>query len=141
MKDEDIRWKQGFQNFEKACKSKRFENVLGFYIEESENELYQMALVQSFEFSFELGWKTIKDYLSYSGIKKISLPREVIKQGFHHHIILDGQMWIDMMENRNLMAHTYSEKNAQKAVAKISQEYHSGIKQLYHFFKSKMEGS
>ncbi|MCP4251816.1 MAG: nucleotidyltransferase [Candidatus Scalindua sp.] len=139
MKDEEIRWKQRFQNFEKACN--KLENVLGFYIKEPENELYQMALVQSFEFTFELGWKTLKDYLSYSGIKKISLPRDVIKQGFHHHIIEDGQMWIKMMEDRNLMAHTYSEKNAQKAVTKISQEYHNGIKQLYNFFKSKMEGN
>ncbi len=139
MKDEDVRWKQRFQNFEKAFN--RLENALSFHLKEPKNELYQMALVQSFEFTFELGWKTLKDYLSYSGIKKISLPREVIKQGFHHDIISDGQTWIDMMEDRNLMAHTYSEENAQKAVKKISQEYHNGIKQLYCFFKSKMEGN
>ena len=128
----------GTPKLERNAPAKKLENVLGFYIKEPENELYQMALVQSFEFTFELGSKTLKDYLSYSGIKKISLPRDVIKQGFHHHIIADGQMWIKMMEDRNLMAHTYSEKNAQKAVTKISQEYHNGIKQLYHFFKSKI---
>ena len=139
MKDEDIRWKQRFQNFEKACS--KLENALSFYIKEPGNELYQMALVQSFEFTFELGWKTLKDFLSHSGIKKISLPRDVINQGFHHHIIADGQMWIEMMQDSNLMAHTYSEENAQKAVTKISQVYHSGIKQLYHCFKNKMEGN
>ncbi len=73
--------------------------------------MYQMALVQFFEFTFELGWKTLKDFLSHSVIKKISLPRDVIKQGSHHNIIADGQMWIEMVQDGNLMAHTYSEEN------------------------------
>ena len=75
-----------------------------------------MALVQVFEFTYELGWKTVKDYLSFSGIKNVNSPREVIKHGFQNQIIEDGQLWINMMEDQNLIAHTYSEENAKKAV-------------------------
>jgi nucleotidyltransferase substrate binding protein (TIGR01987 family) len=136
LENQDIRWKQRFDNLQKAYG--RFENALNHYHKEPENELYQMALVQSFEFTFELGWKTIKDYLAYSGIKKVSLPREVIKYGFQHHIIENGQMWIDMMQDGNLMAYTYSEENAQKAMAKISKEYYQGLEQVFLFFKRKI---
>ena len=132
MKDNDIRWQQRFQNFEKAYR--KFNDTLHFFTEEPENEMYQLALVQAFEFTFELGWKTVKDYLSYSGVKEVTLPRDVIKYGFHHHIIEDGQMWIDMMQDRNLMAHTYSEKNAQVALGKITGGIPFGDKTGTRFF-------
>lgn len=79
MKDEEIRWKQRFQNFEKAFN--KLENALSFHIKESDNELYQMTLVQSFEFTFELGWKTLKDYLSYSGNQEDKLAQRSYQTG------------------------------------------------------------
>ncbi len=137
LENPDTRWIQRFQNFEKAYD--KFEFALSHFNKEQENELYQMALIQTFEFTYELGWKTIKDYLRYSGIKKANLPREVIKHGFQNQIIEDGQVWINMMEDRNLMAHTYNEENARKAVARISNEYCQAIKQLYLFFNQKIK--
>ncbi len=137
MENQDTRWKQRFQNFDKAFN--KFEFALSHFNEEQENELYQMALIQTFEFTYELGWKTVKDYLHYSGIKKVNLPREVIKHGYQNQIIENGQMWINMMEDRNLMAHTYSEENAKKAVERISNEYSQAIKQLHQFFNLKIK--
>lgn len=55
------------------------------------------------------------------------LPREVIKSGFQNEIIADGQMWINMLEDRNLISHTYSEENAKKAESKILKEYILGL--------------
>jgi nucleotidyltransferase substrate binding protein (TIGR01987 family) len=108
----DIRWKQRFENFNSALQ------FLGKSLEatqkEPKNELYRIALIGSFQFCFELGWKTLKDYLSYSGIS-VSLPREVIKQAFHHQLIANGELWMDMLEDRNLMAHVYDEKKAELA--------------------------
>ena len=102
----DIRWRQRFENFEKA--RKKLHKTLQALQQDFDNEIYQIALIQSFEFTYELGRKTVKDFLQYQGVKKVSLPREVIKQGFHHNIIEDGQSWINMLEDRNLMAHTYN---------------------------------
>ena len=135
MENQGIRWKQRFQNLEKAYL--KFQHALQAQAKEPQNELYQMALVQAFEFTFELGWKTVKDFLVYSGVKGVSLPRDVIKQGFHFQVIEDGQLWIDMMQDKNLMAHTYSEENAQKALAKITGQYSDGIRQVYTYLKDR----
>ena len=133
----DIRWKQRFENFTKA--RKKLHNALSFHKQDVDNELYQLALIQSFEFTYELGWKTIKDFLQYEGVKNVSLPREVIKHGFHHNIIEDGQIWINMLEDRNLMAHTYDEKKANKAVYNITEYYVKAIDKVYSFLKQRLD--
>lgn len=63
----------------------------------------------------------------------IKLPREVIKQAFAYDIITDGQLWIDMLEDRNLMTHTYDEIHALKAVSHIRDRYMVGLEQLYQY--------
>ncbi|MFC1585457.1 nucleotidyltransferase substrate binding protein [Fibrobacterota bacterium] len=137
MVSKDIRWIQRFQNFKSAYS--KFNEALKCVGDEPENDLYQMALIKAFEFTFELGWKTIKDFLIYSGIKNVSLPREVIKQGFHYNIIEDGNKWIAMMQDRNLMAHTYKDENAKKAVENITLLYKESLTQVYEFFKNKSQ--
>ncbi len=118
MSKQDIRWLQRLENLEKAYA--RFRKAVDAHEAEPKNDLIQMALVQAFEFTFELSWKTVKDYLAYNGIQKLTLPRDIIKEGFAHRIIEDGQQWIDMMMDRNLMAHTYSEEKARQAVQHIT---------------------
>ncbi|MBI3508266.1 MAG: nucleotidyltransferase substrate binding protein [Chlamydiia bacterium] len=72
----------------------------------------------------------MKDYLAYNGVEA-SLPREVIKQAFHHGLVADGQIWIDMLEDRNLMARIYEELAAEKAVQCIRSRYALAVEQLY----------
>ena len=105
---------------------------------DSNNELYRMALIQTFEFTYELGWKTMKDFLRYEGVDKVFLPRDVIKQGFHYQIIEDGQAWMNMLDDRNLMAHAYDELKAERAVKHITQSYVQAIDQVYRYFKEKI---
>src|SRR3989338_6513485 len=100
---EDIRWKQRFDNLQSAYQ--RLRHAVQANAQAPDNDLFQMALVKAFEMTFELSWKTMKDYLKYNGVE-VKLPREVIKQAFANDIIADGQLWIDMLEDRNLMAHT-----------------------------------
>lgn len=132
---EDIRWKQRIENFGMALS--RFKEALVGIELEPLNHLYQIALIGAFQFTFELSWKTIKDFLSYNGIE-VSLPREVIKQAFHHQIIQNGQIWIDMLEDRNLMAHVYQEKAAIEASKNIREAYASEIEQLYNYLFKKL---
>jgi len=136
MNDQDIRWKQRFDNLQSAYQK------LQYAAEENakapDNELIQMALIKAFEMTFELSWKTIKDYLKFNGIDA-KLPREIIKQAFASNIITDGQLWIDMLENRNLMAHTYDQARAQKAVNDISQRYLAGLEQLYQYLLARVD--
>jgi nucleotidyltransferase substrate binding protein (TIGR01987 family) len=95
------------------------------------------GLVQAFEFTFELGWKTIKDYLYEQGIET-RFPREAIKKGYETGIIQDGHAWIQILEKRNELSHTYNSEVAEQAVDIIKNIYYDSIKQVYEYFKEKV---
>lgn len=132
MENKDVRWKQRFQNFEKAFLF--FETTVD---KESYTPIEIGGLVQAFEFTFELGWKTIKDFLYEQGLNT-SYPREVIKEAFQTKIIEDGHTWLLMLEKRNELSHTYNEAVAELAVETIKNKYYQAIDQVYHFFKGKI---
>jgi len=132
---EDIRWKQRFDNLQSAYL--RLQEAIAANQQAPDNRLIQMALIKAFEMTFELSWKTIKDYLKYNGID-VKLPREIIKQAFATDIITDGQMWMDMLEDRNLMAHTYDEARALEAVDHICRRYVAGLEQLHQYLSARL---
>ena len=115
----DIRWKQRFENFEKAYRL--LKEGLDLKIENLSN-LEKEGVIQRFEYTFELGWKTLKDYLEYQGIK-VSMTRDTIKEAFAAKIIDNGQAWIDMLEDRNLTSHTYDETKTNEILEKINNFY------------------
>lgn len=131
----NVRWKQRFDNFDRA--KKKFHQVLAALKKEPKNEIYQIALVQAFKFTYELAWKTLKDYLKYGGIE-VNLPREVIKESFSKNIIEDGQTWIEMLEDRNLLAHIYDEGKTLLAIEHISKKYASALDQVHNYLKGKL---
>lgn len=124
-----IRWKQRFDNLSKAYS--QLKNGLNI---DSPNETECQGIIQSFEFTFELSWKTLKDYLENKG-SSAAFPRDVIKEAFQHEIIKDGEIWLDMLAKRNLFAHTYDEKTANQALELIRQKFYPAISTLMRFFK------
>lgn len=128
----DIRWKQRFNNFTRAFDL--FESAINSQLV---SKLEKEGLIQRFEYTFELSWKTLRDYMRYGGIQA-DLPRDVIKQGFASGLIQDGQSWIDMLEDRNLMAHTYDEKAFETVYLRITRDYYSAIKQVYELLRTKV---
>ncbi len=134
MSEQDLRWLQRFDNWQRAYKT--LQHALMAHQKSPGDEIVQMAVIKSFEMTFELSWKTMKDFLQYSGID-VKLPREVIKQSFANAMLTDGQIWIDMLEERNLMAHVYDEARARLAVDHIMNRYMHSIEQLHQYFLSK----
>jgi nucleotidyltransferase substrate binding protein (TIGR01987 family) len=134
MNDQDVRWKQRFDNLQADLR--RLRHAVEANAATPGNDLIQMALIKAFEMTFELSWKTMKDYLNYNGIA-VKLPREVLKQAFANDIVTDGQVWIDMLEDRNLMAHTYDEARALEAVNHICQRYMAGLEQLHQYLHAR----
>jgi len=128
MDNLEIRWKQRFENFEKAFFF--FQSVVK---QDTYTPIEIAGLVQSFEFTFELGWKTIKDYLYEQGLET-QYPRQTIKEAFKTSIISDGHAWMEMLEKRNELSHTYNSDLAQLAVEKIVHQYYPAIEQVYNFF-------
>lgn len=120
----DVRWKQRFSNFLKATRQ------LTEFIEKEElNKLEVQGLIQCFEYTFELGWKTMKDYLEQEGLG-VKTPRDTIQTAFQIRLITDGHGWIDALEKRNLLAHTYDEERAMEAEKLIRTKYYQMIKEL-----------
>ena len=132
----DIRWKQRFDNLQRTYK--RLLAMLELAAQDPDSDVIRMAVIKAYEFSFELSWKTLRDYLSYNGIDA-RLPREVIKQAFATGLLTDGQLWIDMLEERNLMAHTYDDARAKTAVTQIQTRYQRGLEQLHALLSIKLE--
>ena len=131
MNEQDIRWKQRFENFEKAFIF--FESAVE---KESYTPIEIGGLVQAFEFTFELGWKTVKDYLEEQGIMT-RFPREAIKESFNTQVIEDGHSWLHMLEKRNELLHTYNEIVAKNAVDIIKNRYYPAIRQVYQYLKNR----
>ena len=104
--NKDIRCKQRFQNFDRAfllLRSALEERGL-----EQMSDLEKEGLIQRFEYSYELAWKTMKDYLEEHGTNiNLVTPRNVIKEAFSVNIITDGKVWVNLLLYRNLLSHTY----------------------------------
>ena len=132
----DIRWKQRFDNLQRAYQRLRW--AMEIHQQDPDNDLIRMAVIKAYEFTFELSWKTLKDFLAYNGIDA-KLPREVLKQAFATGLVINGQLWIDMLEERNLMAHTYDDATARKAVDQIQERYLGGLQQLHDMLTTKLQ--
>jgi nucleotidyltransferase substrate binding protein (TIGR01987 family) len=79
--------------------------------------------------SNELSWKTMKDYLEGRGIST-AYPRDTIKESFAHGLVEDGDIWMEMLERRNLLSHTYDEKTFQTAFDLVYGPFHTAISSL-----------
>lgn len=131
MNNKDIRWKQRFGNFSKAFN--QLDEAIKAYANLS--DLEKEGLVQRFEYTFELAWKTLKDYLESKGVV-VSFPRDVLKEAFAAQVIQDGEIWIEMLNSRNLMAHTYEEAIFNQVVDNINKKYYPAIVQLVNYLKN-----
>jgi len=133
--DKSIRWKQRLENFERAF------SLFKEAFEKSQDEMSDLekeGVIHRFEYTFELAWKTLKDYLVYSGVTFDSItPRSVIKYAFPAKIIEDGQTWINMLEQRNLMSHTYDSVIFEQVFNNISEHYLEAIAQVFTWLREK----
>ncbi len=132
MDNHDIRWKQRFANYKLAI-----ENLTEGLEISKPSDLEKSGIIQIFEYTFELAWKTMKDYLKEADIE-VNFPREVLKTAFSYEIIEEGDTWIDMLEKRNLMSHTYDKKNSELAYTLIKNEYFVNLKALETYFSNKL---
>lgn len=131
----DIRWKQRFDNFDRAFVLLR--EVCERKID-SLSRLEKEGAIQRFEVAFELAWKTIKDYLEEAGVVVQPVtPRNVIKEAFAARLLDDAQVWIDMMLHRNLLSHTYDIKVFEEVLQAVAERYFPAFDHLHEFFLMK----
>jgi len=133
MKNEDIRWKKRFANFSKAMG--HLENGLEI---PKPDMLQKAGIIQFFEMSFELAWNMIKDYLEDQGFVDIKSPRGALKKAFEVNILEKGHEWMELLQDRNLTAHTYDEQKATDMEHLIQIKYFPILKELHDSFKQKI---
>ena len=93
-------------------------------VKQGDSDIVIDGILHRFEFTFELAWKTVKDYLEYLGItNKVGSPREIIQTGYKQGIIEDGESWIKMMLSKNSLSHIYNEKTSREIYEYIVSEY------------------
>ena len=127
---QEIRWHYRFTNFSRAYSLLREALQDGI---EPLNQLEREGVIQRFVFTYELSWNLLKDKLEYDGIVFASVtPRGVIRQAFSAKLIDDGDAWMAMLTDRNLMSHTYDFERFELVVRNIHSRYLTILDDLYH---------
>ena len=130
---QDVRWKQRFSNFLRAFQT------LTEAVELSQiralTPLEQQGLIQGFEFTHELAWNVLKDYLTYQGIADLVGSRDASRSAFKNALIQDGEVWMKMIEARNQTSHTYNLEIAQAIVHSICASFYPAFQAFAEQFK------
>jgi nucleotidyltransferase substrate binding protein (TIGR01987 family) len=146
MSTQDIRWQQRFSNYLKAF-LKLEEAVLkikqAYNIEQNAtiaqdsflDDIIKEGLIQRFEYTHELAWNVMKDFLTHAGNNNLYGSKDATREAFALGLISHGEVWMDMISSRNKTSHTYNQETADDIFIKIMNEYYPEFKQ----FKNKMQ--
>ena len=127
-KNVDIRWIQRFDNYQRALAA--LQEAVELSQQRSLSKLEQQGLIQGFEFTHELAWKTLKDFLDYRGVSGVMGSRDAARVAFREGLVVDGELWMEMIKSRNLTSHTYVEAVANDIAGKIMDQYFSAFCEL-----------
>lgn len=115
--DLDVRWRQRFDNFCRALAT--LQRGVDLAATRALSELEQQGLIQGFEFTHELAWNVLKDFLEAKGVSGLIGSRDATRSAFRNGLIEDGEVWMDMIKDRNLTSHTYQQVVAERIAENV----------------------
>jgi len=121
MNASDVRWQQRFANYKKALD--QLKNAVELSKQRSLSQLEKQGVIQAFEFTHELAWNVLKDYLQDQGNQNIKGSKDATREAFKVELIADGEQWMAMIQSRNVSSHTYDEQTAEQLVTVIIKDY------------------
>jgi len=121
MNNQDIRWQQRFANYKRALI--QLKNAVELSKQRPLSLLENQGVIHAFEFTHELAWNVLKDYLEDQGYQNIKGSKDTTREAFKVELIADGEQWMAMIQSRNLSSHTYDEQTAEQLVTAIIQGY------------------
>lgn len=127
----DIRWEQRFSNYNKALK--QLKEFVG--IGDELNKLEKQGMIKAFEYTYELAWNVIKDFYENQGEASLQGSRDAFQLAFARGLIKDGEVWMLMLKDRNLSAHSYNEEVADEISENIISKYYL----LFNYLKDSLE--
>jgi nucleotidyltransferase substrate binding protein (TIGR01987 family) len=128
MTTQDIRWIQRLNHFNKAFS--QLKEAVELARQRPLSKLEEQGLIQSFEYTHELAWNTLKDFLESRGARNLYGSKDVTREAFKRGLIENGEAWMDMIENRNLTSHTYDEAVASQIISAILNVYFTEFESL-----------
>lgn len=128
MNTSDIRWIQRFNHFKNAFSS--LQNAVMLANQRALSELEEQGLIQAFEYTHELAWNTLRDFLKNNEVRNLYGSKDTTRAAFRAELIGDGEVWMDMIKSRNLTSHTYNEEIAAKIASAIIKVYFTEFKAL-----------
>ncbi|HPY53554.1 MAG: nucleotidyltransferase substrate binding protein [Spirochaetota bacterium] len=132
--ENDIRWQQRFQNFHRAY------SLLSEILYSTDailalEPIVKEGIIQRFEYTFELAWKTLKDKMEFDGLQFTQIsPKLIFKQAFQAQYIDKVDVWLQMTDDRNLMSHTYDHAVFDTVLLRLKNEYLPELEKLYDYF-------
>jgi nucleotidyltransferase substrate binding protein (TIGR01987 family) len=121
----DIRWQQRFSNYQKA-----FAQLEKFITKSELTDLEEQGLIKAFEYTYELAWTTLQDFLKYRGQSDIYGSRDAFRKAFQLGLPEDGELWMDMLKSRNATSHTYNEETARQICRAVRENYYPAFAAL-----------
>lgn len=115
----ELRAQDGLMYFERALD--RFRIVVterARWVAEGNGDIVLDVAAKRFEFTYEMAWKALKRVLDYLGIDARA-PRSVFKEAYAQGLLADEQVWLDMIEMRNLSSHVYDEHEIFRIVLEL----------------------
>ena len=125
---QDVRWMQRLSNFTKALT--QLESAVNLANQRPLSELERQGMIQSFEYTHELSWNVLRDYLRDQGTQQLYGSKDTIRAAFAVGLIQNGEMWMEMIRDRNHSSHTYDLEIANAIVGRIINSYIHAFKEL-----------
>lgn len=123
-----MRWIQRAKHFDKAFSL--LEEAVELARQRPLSKLEAQGLIQGFEYTHELAWNTLKDFLEDRGVQALYGSRDTTRVAFRTGLIENGETWMEMIQSRNLTSHTYNEATADQVIGAILDSYFAAFQAL-----------
>lgn len=128
MENKDIRWLQRFDNYQKALN--QLKEAVDLMKTRDLTNLEKQGMIQAFEYTHELAWKTLSDFLKSRGNTEIYGSKDATREAFQLGLIEDGELWMKMIQSRNLTSHVYDENTTMEMIQLIGKSYYAAFDKL-----------
>jgi nucleotidyltransferase substrate binding protein (TIGR01987 family) len=129
MPEEDSRWVHRYDNYKKALTV--LERTVSLAEERPLSEVEQQGLIKGFEFTYELAWNVLKDYLEGQGFNDFHGSKDTTRIAFQEGLLDNGEAWMEMISSRNASSHTYNEDTAAEITEAILKTYIYEFRKLF----------
>lgn len=125
---------ESYETFKKAyLKLKEFVDT------DNGSEKDRGAIINAYQYTFELFWKTLQKYMQRLEMLDELGPGSVIRTAYQYQIIDNGPKYMAMLKDRNLITYTYKEDVAEDIYLNIKEEYIEILEKFIEDFDKRMK--